>query len=82
MRRPTEVNQVAFETLDETRMLLAYINQDVCKDWPEHYKAQAYSGEGFYLVKCFLTQTDIKEALAKLGLKGKILAYESIGQDN
>jgi hypothetical protein len=65
-------------------MLLDYINQDVCKDWPEHYKAQAFSAEDktFYIVKCFLTQTDIKEALAKLGLKGKILAYESIGQDN
>lgn len=78
------MNQVALNTLTETRMLLEYLNQDVCKDWPEHYKAQAFAvGEAQgYIVKAFLTKTDMQEALTKLGLKGQFLKYESTGQDN
>lgn len=78
------MNSVALKTLDQTRILLDYINQDVCKDWPEQYKAQAYVMEDKfgYIVKCYLTKTDLKEALTKLGLKGTLLQYEERGDDN
>ena len=74
--KPKENKMLVYiKNLDDCRAFLEYVNQDVCKHFPEPYKATAYALVGSkpgFMIDVYLTTQEIKEILAKLDIEGAV----------